>query len=78
MMKSGFKKTLRGWTTTRIETWAMPGVRKIATKTKPQSFYLYHGSLAMDLKMEGLKVPPVYWTDGDIDWEKVMSLISPT
>jgi hypothetical protein len=28
--------------------------------------------------MEGLKVPPVYWTDGDIDWEKVMSLISPT
>jgi len=123
-MKAGLKKSLREWTTTRIETWAMPGVpdvltcdekggfhfvelkatagnacdlrphqvawltkngkgsvwvlvRKLATKNKPQSFYLYHGSLAMELKMEGLKVPPLYWTDSDLDWDVIMSLISP-
>ena len=52
-------------------------VRKLATKNKPQSFYLYHGSLAMELKMEGLKVPPLYWTDSELDWDVIMSLISP-
>jgi hypothetical protein len=31
----------------------------------------------MDLKLEGLKVAPVYFSDEDFDWVKIMSLISP-
>jgi Holliday junction resolvase len=52
-------------------------VRKAATKTQPQKIYLYHGSSAMDLKMEGLSVDPVYYAEGDFDWEAILSLISP-
>jgi hypothetical protein len=39
--------------------------------------FLYHGKDAMDLKMEGLKVDPLYCSDGAFDWEKIMGLISP-
>ena len=123
-MKLALAKSPRTWKTTRIETWAMPGVpdvlacdeqgrfhfielkatkgnavdlrphqvawlsnygyasvwvlvRKAASKTQPQKIYLYHGSSAMDLKMEGLKVDPVYYAEGDFDWEAILSLISP-
>tara|TARA_R110000803_G_scaffold44729_2_gene94595 strand:- start:69 stop:380 length:312 start_codon:yes stop_codon:yes gene_type:complete len=52
-------------------------VRKLATKTQPQKIYLYHGREAMDLKMEGLKVGPLYYAEGDFDWDTIMGLISP-
>lgn len=52
-------------------------VRKIPTKTFPQKNYLYHGSLAMDLKMEGIKVPPLYYSEGVLDWDTILELISP-
>ena len=52
-------------------------VRKLATKTYPQKFYLYHGNLAMDLKMEGLKVPSLYYAEEDFDCDAVLGLISP-
>jgi len=123
-MKAGISKHPRSWKTTRIETWAMPGipdvltcddqgqfhfielkattgnvvdlrphqvawltnyghasvwvlVRKVATKLKPQKIYLYHGREAMDLKMDGLSVPPLYYAEGDFDWEAILDLISP-
>jgi hypothetical protein len=31
----------------------------------------------MDLKMEGLKVEPLYYSEGDFDWNLIMDLISP-
>tara|TARA_R110000744_G_scaffold144134_3_gene256160 strand:- start:60 stop:374 length:315 start_codon:yes stop_codon:yes gene_type:complete len=52
-------------------------VRKVETKTQPQKIYLYHGSLAMDLKMEGLSVPPLYYAEGPFDWDAILDLISP-
>jgi len=52
-------------------------VRKVATKTQPQKIFLYHGREAMDLKMEGLKVGPLYYAEGDFDWDTIMGLISP-
>ena len=65
------------WLTTHSHASVWVLVRKLQTKTKSQMIYLYHGKDAMDLKMEGLKVAPVYWSDGDFDWDKIMSLISP-
>ena len=55
--------------------WVLVG--KLKTKTKPEMMYLYQGKDAMDLKMEGLKVDPLYCSDGAFDWEKIMGLISP-
>jgi len=52
-------------------------VRKAATKTQPQKIYLYHGREAMDLKMSGLKVEPLYYCEGNFDWDTIMGLISP-
>jgi hypothetical protein len=65
------------WLTTHglASVWVL--VRKLATKTQPQKIYLYHGRDAMDLKMEGLKVDPLYYSEGDFDWNLIMDLISP-
>ena len=53
-------------------------VRKLAAKKKPQKIFLYHGRDAMDLKMEGLKVQPIYYAEGECDWDIVLGLMSPT
>ena len=65
------------WLTTHSHASVWVLVRKLQTKTKPQMIYLYPGKDAMDLKMEGLKVTPVYEGEGEPDWEKIMGLISP-
>ena len=60
-------------------TWVL--VLRIAdrgTRTKaptPESISLYHGSEAMDLKFDGLKVEPVYRSDGEVDWDRILDLI---
>ena len=53
-------------------------VRKVATETRPQKMYLYHGRDAMDLKMAGLKVGPLYYARGVPDWDAILELISPS
>lgn len=52
-------------------------IRKLETKTKPQSIYLYHGRESVDLKLEGLKTAPLYYSEGDFDWNTILGLISP-
>tara|TARA_R110000796_G_scaffold51445_2_gene121340 strand:- start:477 stop:878 length:402 start_codon:yes stop_codon:yes gene_type:complete len=60
-------------------TWIL--VLRIAdrgTRTKaptPESILLYRGSDAMDLKFDGLKVDPVYCSDGKADWDTILDLI---
>jgi len=57
-------------------TWVL--VKKQPTKSKPQQVYLFPGAAAMDLKLEGLKVEPIYHAEGDFDWETILGLICPT
>ena len=123
-MKAGLAKTTRRLTTTRLETWALPGVpdlvacdehgrfhfvelkatagnavdlrphqvawlsnharasvwvavQRVETKNDPKQFFLFHGSKAVDLKFEGLKVEPDYHAVWPPDWEAVWGLISP-
>jgi hypothetical protein len=60
-------------------TWVI--VLRIAdrgTRTKaptPESISLYRGSDAMDLKFDGLKVDPLYRSDGAVDWDRILDLI---
>ncbi len=60
-------------------TWVL--VLRIAdrgTRTKaptPESISLYHGSEAMDLKFDGLKIDPVYRSEGKADWDRILDLI---
>ena len=60
-------------------TWIL--VRRAATRdprTKDQReecFYLYKGDQAMDLKLDGLKVSPVYFAEKKADWDVVFDLI---
>ena len=56
-------------------TWIL--VRKVKTKTLPQRIFLYPGNAAMDLKMEGLKVEPLFECEGDPDWDTILDLICP-
>ena len=123
-MKDALAKTTRNLTTTRIETWAMPGVpdvmvcdergifafvelkatagnavdlrphqvswlsnharssvwvavQRLETKNDPKQFYLFHGSKAVDLKFDGLKVEPDYHSIWPPNWEEVWGLICP-
>jgi len=50
---------------------------KKKAKTRPQKIYLHQGRDAMDLKMDGLKTPALYWAEDGIDWETIFNLISP-
>lgn len=60
----------------RASVWV--AVMGIQTKKKPQKFYLFHGSKAVDLRMEGLdKVEPDYESEWPPNWEDVLDLISP-
>jgi hypothetical protein len=52
-------------------------VLKKKTKNLPQMIYLYPGSAAMDLKLEGMAVEPLYLGEGAPDWETIWGLISP-
>jgi len=125
MMKTGISKTSRKLKTTRLETWALPGVPDVLlcdeagnfhfvelkvtggkavdlrphqvawlsnhshastwvlvlkkeTKTMPQRICLYPASAAMDLKMEGLAVEPLYEETETVNWEAILGLICPT
>jgi hypothetical protein len=53
-------------------------VKKHKTKNQPEQIFLYRGADAVDLKLEGLKVPAHYHEAGATDWQKVFGLISPT
>tara|TARA_R110000744_G_scaffold219846_1_gene338584 strand:- start:964 stop:1275 length:312 start_codon:yes stop_codon:yes gene_type:complete len=50
---------------------------KKRAKTRPQTIYLHHGRDAMDLKLSGLRTPPIYAGEGELDWETILNLISP-
>jgi len=52
-------------------------VLKKKTKNLPQMIYLYPGNAAMDLKLEGMAVSPLYLAEGAPDWETILGLISP-
>ena len=52
-------------------------VLKKKTKTLPQRVLLYPGSAAMDLKLDGMAVEPLFECEGDPDWEIILGLISP-
>ena len=56
--------------------WVM--VKKHKTKNQPEQLFLYPGSEAVDLKLEGLKVEPALHIAGTVDWLTVFDLISPT
>jgi hypothetical protein len=56
--------------------WVM--VKKHKTKNQPEQLFLYPGSEAVDLKLEGLKVEPTLHMAGTVDWPSVFDLISPT
>jgi hypothetical protein len=60
----------------KASVWVL--VLKIKTKTKPQEVRLYPGNKAMDLKLTGMAVEPLYLGEGDkIDWETILCLICP-
>ena len=123
-MKDGMAKIPRKLTTTRLETWALPGVpdlvacdeqgrfhfvelkatagnavelrphqvswlsshsrasvwvavQRVETKNDPKQFFLFHGSKAVDLRFDGLKVEPDYHSIWPPNWDEVWALISP-
>ena len=53
-------------------------VLKKKTKNLPQMVLLYSGSAAMDLKMQGMDIEPLFVCEGDPDWETIFGLICPT
>jgi Holliday junction resolvase len=59
----------------RSSVWV--AVQKMKTKNEPQQFFLFHGSKAMDLRFEGLKVEPDYHSVWPPNWDEVWGLISP-
>ena len=65
------------WLTNHSHGSAWVLVRKVKTKTLPQRVYLYPASDATDLKFEGLAVDPIYFEEGEPDWEKILGLICP-
>ena len=56
--------------------WVM--LKKHETKNQPEQLFLYKGSEAMDLKMEGLKIEPFHHVSGTVDWDEIFGLICPT
>ena len=52
-------------------------VKKLKTKKLDQQLFLFDGSDAMDLKLEGLKFTPKLHQIKDFDWSEVFNLISP-
>jgi hypothetical protein len=66
------------WLSRHAEASVWVVVRKVATEIRPQKMYLYHGRDAMDLKMAGLKVDPLYCATGVPDWDAILELISPS
>ena len=65
------------WLSNHSHASAWVLVLKKKTKTMPQKIFLYPANAAMDLKLEGLEVEPLYEADGDPDWEIIFGLISP-
>jgi hypothetical protein len=65
------------WLSNHSHASAWVLVLKKKTKTMPQKIFLYPANAAMDLKLEGLEVEPLYEAEGDPDWEIIFGLISP-
>jgi len=65
------------WLTNHAHASVWVLVKKLKSKTKDEQLFLYAGGDAMDLKMEGLKVEPLYHAEGAFDWEEIFSLICP-
>jgi|TARA_R110000782_G_scaffold7051_3_gene23816 Holliday junction resolvase len=59
----------------RASVWV--AVQKLQTVNEPKQFFLFHGSKAVDLKFDGLKVPADFHCNFPVPWEDVMQLISP-
>ena len=65
------------WLSKHSHSSAWVLVLKQKTKTLPQRIFLYPASAAMDLKLEGLEVEPLYEETDTINWEIILELISP-
>jgi len=65
------------WLSNHSHASAWVLVRKVKTKTLPQRICLYPANAAMDLKLEGLSVEPLFECEGDPDWNIILGLISP-
>ena len=65
------------WLSNHAHASAWVLVLKKKTKTLPQKVFLYPANAAMDLKLGGLEVEPLYEAEGDPDWEIIFGLISP-
>ena len=56
-------------------TWVL--VKKLKTKREPEQLFLFKGEDAMDLKLEGVKVDPLYHANNTFDWPEIIDLICP-
>lgn len=65
------------WLSNHAHASAWVLVLKKKTKTMPQKIFLYPANAAMDLKLEGLDVEPLFECEGDPDWNIILDLISP-
>lgn len=65
------------WLSNHAHASAWVLVLKKKTQTLPQRICLYPGSAAMDLKLEGLEVEPLYEETDTVNWETILGLISP-
>ena len=65
------------WLSNHAHASAWVLVLKKKTKTLPQKVFLFPANAAMDLKMHGLDVEPIFECEGDPDWETILGLISP-
>lgn len=65
------------WLTNHSHASVWVLVLKVKTRNTPQRVLLYHGWVAMDLKLEGMAVKPLYECEGNPDWEEILGLICP-
>ena len=65
------------WLSNHSHASAWVLVLKKKTKTLPQRICLYPASAAMDLKLEGLEVDPLYEETDTIRWDFILDLICP-
>jgi Holliday junction resolvase len=65
------------WLSTHADASVWVAVQRVATKNDPHQFFLFHGSKAVDLRLEGLKVEPDYHSLWPPNWDEVWGLICP-
>ena len=59
----------------KASVWIMVYKSKLK-KSNQQEVFLYHGRDAVNVRMEGLEITPVYYADATKDWSNILNLIS--